>query len=152
MKISDHDMAELSKVFAPVLEWLDVEVYKKNPKVGFNMVKFNEELNAVDYNGKACDQTVCIVGYVWKHNKFASERDYGSAIIEDITKKFEFEDVENVKRVLALLATVDDEMPIRMAINFEKIKPHQAAAAIRYFLKTRKVKWKKFLEKDQFME
>lgn len=147
MKLSDHDMAELSKVFAPVLEWLDVEVYKKNPKVGFNMDMYHSQIYALDFRGVKCKETVCIIGYIWKHNEFETHRDYGYVIIEDIIEKFNFDDIEKVKKVLNLVSYENDD--IVAYIDLEKIKPYQAAAAIRYFLKTGKVKWNKFIDYGQ---
>ena len=91
MKLSDHDMAELSKVFAPVLEWLDVEVYKKNPKVGFNMFMYHNQIYALDFRDVECEETVCVLGYLWKHNGFNCALSYTRAKLVGV---FNFEDDE----------------------------------------------------------
>lgn len=149
MKISDHDMHKFEKLFEPVLEWLDVEVYKKKPKVGFDMTVYVETDGSHDYRNILCPQTVCVLGYIWKYNNFDQHRSYGFAIIDDIIEKFEFDDLEMVGTVLRELSSIEDKYGNRIVTDFETIKPYQVAAAIRYFLKTRKVKWKKFLDKDQ---
>ena len=147
MKISDRDMAIYKAIFDPVLEWLDVEVYKKNPKPGFNMEEWVFAKNA---NGKIVEN-FCIIGYLWKINDFEPTRKYGSAIIDDIIRLYDFDDEDMVFEVLDRLSAVEDKNGKSLGYDICTIKPYQAAAAIRYFLKTRKIKWKKFLDDDQLM-
>ena len=145
MKISDHDMAIFKAIFDPVLEWLDVEVYEKNPKPGFDMEEWVFTKNT---NGKFVE-TFCIVGYLWKINDFEPTRKYGSAIIDDITRLYDFDDEDMVFEVLDRLSAVEDKNGKSLVCDLSTIKPYQAAAVIRYFLKTGKVKWNKFIDYGQ---
>lgn len=146
MKISDHDMKEYEKLFAPVLEWLDVEVYKKNPKLGFNMYNYHDDLYAKDFRGKGCEETVCVLGYLWKHHGFNCALSYTRAKIVGV---FNFEDDETALNVLYCISMVEENDDDSLVNDLSKINPYQVAAVIRYFLKTRKVKWGKFLTDDQ---
>lgn len=150
MKISDHDMKEFEKLFAPVLEWLDVAVYKKKPKLGFNMYNYHDDTwCAKDFRGNDCEETFCVIGYLWKHHGFGGKCDYANIIIENLVDVYNFEDDEMFRNVLYRIVMIEDKNEYTLAKDFSKIKPYQVAALIRYFLKTRKVKWGKFLTDDQ---
>lgn len=149
MNISDHDMNQFDDLFAPVLDWLDVDVYTNNPKVGFNMGRYNDEIGAQDFREIECKQTVCVLGYLWKYHGFQSQRDYGSAIIDDLIERFDFEDVDTVRKVLNRISMVEGKNGESLVDDLEDIQPYQVAAVIRYFLRTRKIKWEKFLTKDK---
>lgn len=149
MKISDHDMEQLVEVFAPVLEWLDVEVYKKNPKVSFNMTMYHDKNYALDYLGQECNESVCVLGYIWKHNGFDDDRDHGTAIIEDTIEKFEFDDESMIRNVLNRISMVENKNGESLVDDLNVVQPYQVAAVIRHFLKTGKIKWKKFLTEEQ---
>lgn len=151
MNLSDHDMAELTKMFAPLLEWLDVDVYKKNPKVGFNMYMYHNQVCAQDFRGVECERTVCVLGYLWKHYNFDHHND-GSHIIEILIEKFDFENEAMVRNLLERISIVEDGNGNSVVDRLVSIQPYQMAAVIRYFLKTRKLKWKKFFNKDQLTE
>lgn len=147
MKISDHDMKEYEKLFSPVLEWLDAEVYKKNPKPGFNMKDFHDDTwCAKDFRGKGCEETVCVLGYLWKHHGFNCALSYTRAKLVGV---FNFEDGETALNVLYRISMVEENDGVFLVNDLSKMKPYQVAAAIRYFLKTRKVKWEKFMTDDQ---
>ena len=152
MNLSDHDMAELTKMFAPLLEWLDVDVYKKKPKIGFNMYMYHNQIYALDFRDVECEETVCVLGYLWKHYNFDHHNAHGSTIIEILIEKFNFENEAMVRNLLECISIVEDGKGNSVVDRLAPIKPYQMAAVIRYFLKTRKLKWKKFFNKDQLSQ
>ena len=135
-------------MFAPALEWLDVDVYKKNPKIGFNMYMCHNKVCAQDFRGVECEQTVCVLGYLGKHYNFDHHND-GYHIIEILIEKFNFENEDMVRNLLERIYIVEDGNGNQVVDRYASIQPYQMAAVIRYFLKTRKLKWKKFFNKDQ---